>query len=106
MTAKECIKGRRSIRKFTEQPIDHSLLEGIIETASYSPSWKNTQIVRYIAVEGVDFAQHALDPQRAGRGGCRVSGLCAWPEKLHRHGPPLTCRPSGALRRRPLLIAL
>ncbi len=52
MTAKECIKGRRSIRKFTEQPIDHSLLEGIIETASYSPSWKNTQIVRYIAVEG------------------------------------------------------
>ena len=52
MTAKECIKGRRSIRKFTEQPIDQSLLEGIIETASYSPSWKNTQIVRYIAVEG------------------------------------------------------
>ena len=52
MTAKECIKGRRSIRKFTGQPIDHSLLEEIIETVSYSPSWKNTQIVRYIAVEG------------------------------------------------------
>lgn len=52
MTAKECIKGRRSIRKFTQQPIDHSLLSEIIETASYSPSWKNTQIVRYIAVEG------------------------------------------------------
>lgn len=52
MTAKECIKGRRSIRKFTDQPIDHSLLEEIIETASYSPSWKNTQIARYIAVEG------------------------------------------------------
>lgn len=52
MTAKECIKGRRSIRKFTDRPIDHSLLEEIIETASYSPSWKNTQIARYIAVEG------------------------------------------------------
>lgn len=52
MTAKECIKGRRSIRKFTEQPIDRSLLAEIIETASYSPSWKNTQIARYIAVEG------------------------------------------------------
>lgn len=52
MTAKECIKGRRSIRKFTAQPIDHSLLAEIIETASYSPSWKNTQITRYIAVEG------------------------------------------------------
>ena len=52
MTAKECIKGRRSIRKFTAQPIDHALLAEIIETASYSPSWKNTQITRYIAVEG------------------------------------------------------
>lgn len=52
MTAKECIKGRRSIRKFTGQPIDRSLLAEIIETASYSPSWKNTQIARYIAVEG------------------------------------------------------
>lgn len=52
MTAKECIKGRRSIRKFTQEPIDHSLLAEIVETASYAPSWKHTQIVRYIAVEG------------------------------------------------------
>lgn len=52
MTAKECIKGRRSIRKFTQAPIDHSLLAEIVETASYAPSWKHTQIVRYIAVEG------------------------------------------------------
>lgn len=52
MTAKECIVGRRSIRKFTEQPVSHELLEQIVETASFAPSWKNTQIVRYIAVEG------------------------------------------------------
>ena len=52
MTAKECITGRRSIRSFTDQPIDHDVLAGIVETASYAPSWKNTQIVRYIAVEG------------------------------------------------------
>ncbi len=52
MTAKDCIKGRRSIRSFTEQPIDHALLSEIIETASYAPSWKHTQITRYIAVEG------------------------------------------------------
>ena len=52
MTAKECIKGRRSIRSFTEQPVDHALLSEIIETASYAPSWKHTQITRYIAVEG------------------------------------------------------
>ncbi len=52
MTAKECITGRRSIRKFTEQPVSHEFLEQIVETASFAPSWKNTQITRYIAVEG------------------------------------------------------
>lgn len=52
MTAKECIKGRRSIRSFTGQPVDRALLSEIIETASYAPSWKHTQITRYIAVTG------------------------------------------------------
>lgn len=52
MTAKECITGRRSIRQYTEQPVSHELLAQIVETASYAPSWKHTQIVRYIAVEG------------------------------------------------------
>lgn len=52
MTANECIRGRRSIRKFTNQPVSHELLAQIVETASYAPSWKHTQIVRYIAVEG------------------------------------------------------
>ena len=52
MKAVECIKGRRSIRKFTDQAIEHSILEEVIETASYAPSWKHSQTIRYIAVEG------------------------------------------------------
>lgn len=52
MTAKECIMGRRSIRQFTNEPVSNELLEEIIETASYAPSWKNTQITRYTAVTG------------------------------------------------------
>ncbi len=52
MTAKECITGRRSIRQFTDRPVSHETLAQIVETASYAPSWKHTQIVRYIAVEG------------------------------------------------------
>lgn len=52
MTAQECIKERRSIRRFKPDKIAHELLSGIIETASYAPSWKNTQITRYIAIEG------------------------------------------------------
>lgn len=52
MTAQECITGRRSIRKFKADAVSHEVLESIIETASYAPSWKNTQITRYIAVSG------------------------------------------------------
>lgn len=52
MTAKDCILGRRSIRRFKSDAIDHALLEEIVATASYAPSWKHSQITRYIAVEG------------------------------------------------------
>ncbi|MGN0248775.1 MAG: nitroreductase family protein [Lachnospiraceae bacterium] len=52
MTAKECILGRRSIRKFKADAVDHELLKQIVEPASYAPSWKHTQITRYIVVEG------------------------------------------------------
>ena len=52
MTAKECIEGRRSIRKFTDQPVPSELLEEIVSTASFAPSWKNTQVTRYVAVTG------------------------------------------------------
>lgn len=51
MNTVECIKTRRSIRKYKPDKIEHTLLESIISTASYSPSWKNTQITRYIAIE-------------------------------------------------------
>ena len=52
MSTVSCIKERRSIRRFTKQNVSHELMAQIVETASYSPSWKNTQVVRYICVEG------------------------------------------------------
>ena len=51
MEALDCIYGRISIRNFTDEPVDHETLDKIVEAASYAPSWKHTQIVRYIAVE-------------------------------------------------------
>lgn len=51
MNTIECIKTRRSIRKFKPDSIDHSLLDSLISAASYSPSWKNTQITHYIVIE-------------------------------------------------------
>lgn len=51
MNAIECIKIRRSIRKYKPDPIDHCMIDSIVSAASFSPSWKNTQITRYIAIE-------------------------------------------------------
>ena len=60
MDTTQCIQTRRSIRKYKPDPIDHTLLESIISTASYSPSWKNTQITRYIAIETLPFSKKSL----------------------------------------------
>ena len=40
MNTIECMKTRRSIRKFKPDPVNHATLESVIEAASYSPSWK------------------------------------------------------------------
>ena len=37
-----CIKTRRSIRQFKEQEVTKDVLEDIVQTASFAPSWKNT----------------------------------------------------------------
>lgn len=50
----ECIKARRSIRDFEETPIPHALIEEVVGAAAWAPSWKNTQIARYIVVESRD----------------------------------------------------
>lgn len=52
MTAKDCIMGRRSIRSFDDKPISEDVLKEIVTEASYAPSWKHTQITRYVAVTG------------------------------------------------------
>ncbi len=47
MEALECIRTRRSIRKFTEEPVTEEQLREIVSAAACAPSWKNTQIARY-----------------------------------------------------------
>ncbi len=51
MELQEAIRTRRSIRQFTDTPVPHDLLEQVVALAAWAPSWKNTQISRYIAVE-------------------------------------------------------
>lgn len=51
MEAIECLKTRRSIRRFTEEVISKELITEIIDVARMAPTWKNTQTIRYMVVQ-------------------------------------------------------
>lgn len=50
MKAVECIKTRRSVRKFKDQAVSTDVIAEIVNVAAYAPSWKNSQTTRYTAV--------------------------------------------------------
>ena len=52
MDAVDCIQTRMSIRAFKEDSVPDELLEKVIETACWSPSYKNTQPWEVMVVSG------------------------------------------------------
>jgi len=44
------IQARRSIRKYHNKEVNHSLIEEMIQSAIMAPSWKNSQTARYHVV--------------------------------------------------------
>lgn len=46
----EAINGRRSIRKYTDAPVDESKINKILEAGRWAPSWANTQCSRFVVV--------------------------------------------------------
>lgn len=57
MKLEECIKSRRSVRKYSEEEISNEVLSEIIDFSRFSPSWKNTQVVRYHVVKNQDLKE-------------------------------------------------
>ena len=51
MNVTECIKTRRSIRRYKADPVDHSIIDSVVLSASFSPFRKNTHVTRCIAIE-------------------------------------------------------
>ena len=52
MDALECIKTRMSIRKFKPDPVPADILTRVIDTAKWSPSYKNSQPWEVVIVSG------------------------------------------------------
>ncbi|MFR4562052.1 MAG: nitroreductase family protein [Flavonifractor plautii] len=48
---------RRSVRKYSDQDISGDTLREIVDLARFSPSWKNTQVVRYHVVKNADLKE-------------------------------------------------
>lgn len=51
MLFEECVKGRRSVRKYSDEDLSQAVLEEIVDLARFSPSWKNTQAPRYHVIK-------------------------------------------------------
>lgn len=57
----ECIKERRSVRKFKSDKVSNEVLAEIAEAAKYAPSWKNTQVTRYYAISGEEMKDKIVE---------------------------------------------
>jgi len=51
METLECIRTRRSIKKFKPDPVPDELIEKVLEAARWAPSGHNFQVCRYIVVK-------------------------------------------------------
>lgn len=51
MDVLEAIRERRSVRRFTDQPVGREQLAALLEAARWAPSWVNVQPWRVIVVE-------------------------------------------------------
>jgi nitroreductase len=50
----EAIQKRRSIRNFTDDPVDDAAVEQLLEAANWAPSWGNLQCWRFIVVRDAE----------------------------------------------------
>lgn len=51
MNTNECIKTRRSVRKFTDKKVERDLVEQLVDLARWSPSWNNCRSIRYTVID-------------------------------------------------------
>ena len=61
MDAKTCLKTRRSVRRFQDQPVSRELISEVVATAQFAPTWKNSQTVRYVYIDDPDLKARIAD---------------------------------------------
>ena len=66
MDIHECIKTRRSIRRFNDKPVNRETVQDIVKLSSFAPSWKNSQTVRYTVITDPEMLNKFADDAMAG----------------------------------------
>ena len=51
MMLDECVKGRRSVRSYSDEPVSRELIEAVLEAGVWAPSGMNRQPWRFIVIE-------------------------------------------------------
>lgn len=75
MELEAAVRGRRSIRKFTEKKVPGVLVEEILEAARWAPSWGNTQPWGFTVLTGAPLEAFKEANERA-----FAAGLAATPD--------------------------
>lgn len=51
METLEAIKSRKSVRRFSDRPVEEEKLQAVLEAARLAPSWANMQCWRFVVVQ-------------------------------------------------------
>jgi len=57
----EAIKGRRSVRRFTSDPVGDDKIEAILEAGRWAPSWGNSQCWRFVVVRDSEIKKKLVE---------------------------------------------
>jgi nitroreductase len=86
MTLEEAIRGRRSIRRFKEDPVPQDTLREILDQARWAPSWGNTQPWEFYVLTGKALAEFKKGiVEKMAQGDAYASDIPmpeVWPEQL------------------------
>ena len=51
MELDDCIKGRRSVRSFTDEPVSKEEVQAILEAGTWAPTGMNRQPWKFVIIE-------------------------------------------------------
>ena len=94
----ECLHSRRSIRQFTDQPVDRELIQELLRAATLAPSASNLQPWRFVVLDDPSLVQkiRAFSPGIGGNPPCLIL-FCLDDRRLPAQGDGAPDRTCGVL---------